>query len=200
MSLRWIGKASKTGHSSPCICTLKRLAVSSHYYSFFSSCITVKKVPADVPLAFMAKAIWLIQGNVSRIQKLKKRKKQPDYSFPWKVSGDMGSQKCKINLYNIMCTEPNLSWLYVSVLTPWSHFSFSFFICLWNLWVSDKLHAARQHLQLISGLLFCLHSERTQFIAADTIWRLHQADSSHAVILFSSTGDRFAHSHRQWKM
>lgn len=75
-----------------------------------------------------------------------------------------------------------------------------FFICLWNLWVSDKLHAARQHLQLISGLLFCLHSERTQFIAADTIWRLHQADSSHAVILFSSTGDRFAHSHRQWKM
>lgn len=38
----------KTGHSSPCIRTLKRRTVSSHYYSFFPS-TTLKKVPADVP-------------------------------------------------------------------------------------------------------------------------------------------------------
>lgn len=119
---------SQTGHSSPCICTLKRLAVSSHYYSFFFLLYNSEKGPS----AFMAKSIWLIQGNVSRIQKLKKRKKQPDYSFPWKVSSDMGSQKCKINLCNIRCTEPNLSWLYVSVLTPFFSFVYEIYGFLIN--------------------------------------------------------------------
>lgn len=34
-----------------------------------------------------------------------KSKKQPDYSLPWKVTCDTVSQKCKINLYNIRCTQ-----------------------------------------------------------------------------------------------
>lgn len=45
------------------------LSLLFSFLFFFSLSATVKKVPADVPLAFMSKAIWLIRGNVSRIQK-----------------------------------------------------------------------------------------------------------------------------------
>lgn len=40
----------------------------------------------------------------------KKRKKQPDYSVPWKVTCDTVSRKCKIYLYNIRGTQWGPSW------------------------------------------------------------------------------------------
>ena len=161
----------KTGHTSPCICTLNSLRFPS--LLFISPLYNSEKGPCRCSLGFYVKSY---RTDTRKCQPNPKVKKQADYSFPWKVTCDTVSRKCKIHLYNIRCTQPYSGRSHASPLSlkketiGWRHAqlqSRTFFISFLNLRLFDRLTATHHKTYVMPSqwvymlTLVCVHTMKS---------------------------------------